>query len=87
MSWDPFERQVRLPLFYRGRTLKLEYIADLVCYGKIIIEVKAVPELASRHRSQLLNYLSATGFPLGMLLNFGHYPRLEHERLANTRPR
>ena len=49
--------------------------------------VKAVSNLVDEHRAQLLNYLNATGFQLGLLVNFGHHPKLEYERLANTRCR
>jgi GxxExxY protein len=81
----PFTSQTELPLFYRGRRLKQVYRADFVCYEKVIVEIKAVSELVDEHRAQLLNYLHATGFALGLLVNFGHYPRLEYERLVNTR--
>jgi GxxExxY protein len=73
-----------LTLSYRGRTLLQTYQADFVCYGKIIVELKATSALVDEHRAQLLNYLHATGFQLGLLVNFGHYPRLEHERIART---
>ena len=74
-----------LTLSYRGRTLQQTYQPDFVCYGKIIVELKAVSAIADEHRAQLLNYLHATGFELGLLVNFGHYPRLEYERIAKTR--
>jgi GxxExxY protein len=54
---------------------------DFICYDKIVVEIKAVSELVDEHRAQLLNYLSATRCKLGLLVNFGHYPRLEYERL------
>jgi GxxExxY protein len=73
-----------LTLSYRGRTLVQIYQADFVCYGKIIVELKAVSSLVDEHRAQLLNYLHATGFQLGLLVNFGHHPRLEYERIART---
>ena len=73
-----------LTLSYRGRTLRQTYQADFICYGKIIVKLKAVSTLVDEHRAQLLNYLYATGFELGLLVNFGHYPRLEYERLAKT---
>jgi GxxExxY protein len=74
-----------LTLSYRERVLTQTYQSDFVCYEKIIIELKAVSELVDEHRAQLLNYLHATGFELGLLINFGHYPKLEYERLARTR--
>ena len=70
---------------YRGRTLVQTFTPDFICYDKIILEIKAVSKLADEHRAQLLNYLSATGSELGLLANFGHYPRLEHERLVNRK--
>jgi GxxExxY protein len=73
-----------LTLSYRGRTLTQTYQADYVCFENIIVELKAVSALVDAHRAQLLNYLHATGFELGLLLNFGHYPKLEYERIAKT---
>jgi GxxExxY protein len=68
-------------LQYRGCTLVQTFSPDFICYDKIIVEIKAVSELVDEHRAQLLNYLSATSCKLGLLVNFGHYPRLEYERL------
>lgn len=73
-----------LTLSYRGRMLNQTYQADFICFGKIILELKTVSSLADEHRAQLLNYLHATGFDLGLLVNFGHYPGLEYERIAKT---
>jgi len=73
-----------LGLSYRGRTLKQIYEPDYVCFGKIIVELKAVSALTDEHHAQLLNYLQATAFELGLLVNFGHYPKLEYERIART---
>jgi GxxExxY protein len=64
-----------LVLSYRGRILKQTYEPDYVCFEKIIVELKAVSALADEHRAQLLNYLHARGFELGILVNFGHLPR------------
>ena len=73
-----------LTLSYRDRVLTQAYQADFVCYQKIIVELKAVASLCDEHRAQLLNYLNATGFELGLLVNFGHYPKLEYERIVRT---
>src|SRR6266480_2615411 len=73
-----------LALSYRGRILKQTYEPDYVCFEKIIVELKTVSVLIDEHRAQLLNYLYATGFELGLLVNFGHCPKLEHERIAKT---
>ena len=66
---------------YRGRTLVQMFSPDFLCYEKIILEIKAVSGLVDEHRAQVLNYLAATGCKLGLLVNFGHYPRLEYEHL------
>jgi GxxExxY protein len=76
-----------LDLSYKGRRLKQKYEPDFICMDKIIVEIKAVSALADEHRAQVINYLNATGFKLGLLVNFGHYPKLEWERLANTTAR
>lgn len=82
MQGIPFERQRVLQLEYKGHLLKHGFVVDLVCYGKIILELKAVSHLVNEHRAQLLNYLSATGMKLGLLVNFGHHPKLEWERIV-----
>ena len=78
----PYEREKELKITYAGVELKQTYKADFVCYGKIIVELKAVSELADAHRSQVYNYLHATGYKLGLLLNFGCSDELEKERIV-----
>ena len=73
-----------LAVSYHGRILKQTYDPDYVCFEKIIVELKAVSGLTDEHRAQLLNYLHATGFELGLLVNFRHYPKLEYERIIKT---
>ena len=82
----PFEAQVELPISFRGQKLASRFKADFVCHSAIIIEIKAVAGLADEHRSQMLNYLHASGRQLGMLINFGHHPGLEFERLVLSHP-
>jgi GxxExxY protein len=77
-----FQPQVGLALAYKGRPLKQKYVPDFVCFGKIILEIKAVSQLNDEHRAQVHNYLRATGYRLGLLVNFGHYPGVEHERIV-----
>ena len=77
-----FVPQKALPLAYKGRSLKQRYTADFVCFDKIIVELKAVSALTDEHCAQVLNYLNATGFKLGLLVNFGHHPKLEYERIV-----
>jgi len=73
-----------LAVSYHGRILKQTYEPDYVCFEKIIVELKAVSGLTDEHRAQLLNYLHATGFELGLLVNFRHYPKLEYEPIMKT---
>lgn len=77
----PFLSKPPRTLQYRGRTLIQTFSPDFTCYDKIILEIKAVSELIDEHRAQVLNYLAATGCKPGLLVNFGHYPRMEYERL------
>ena len=76
----PFEGQKPLVVRYKGRQLKKEYVADLVCYGQIIVELKTIARLTEREEAQLLNYLKATGIRVGLLINFNSHGRLEWER-------
>jgi GxxExxY protein len=76
--------QAELVLSYKGEQLTQTYKPDFICYGKIIVELKAVKEIAAEHKAQLLNYLKATGLELGLLVNFGAYPKVEIVRIANS---
>jgi len=78
----PYQMKARIPLAYKGRPLHQIYVADLICYGTILVELKAVSALADEHRAQVINYMHATGHRLGLLVNFGHHPKLEWERLV-----
>ena len=78
----PFQEQHELDLAYKGRALRQKYKPDFICYGKIILEIKAVSELADAHRAQVHNYLKATGYRLCLLVNFGHYPKVDWERIV-----
>ena len=78
----PYEREKELKIQYDGVELKQTYKADFVCFGKIIVELKAVNALDDAHRSQVYNYLHATGYKLGLLLNFGNSDELEKERIV-----
>jgi len=80
----PFAARKPLTLEYKGRKLTKTYEPDFVCFGKIIVEIKAVSALCKDHRAQVLNYLNATGMKVGLLVNFGHYPKLEYERIVLT---
>ncbi|MBN1864903.1 MAG: GxxExxY protein [Victivallales bacterium] len=76
----PFEREVRLLVSYRGERIA-EYQADFICYGNVIVELKALQKLTGVEEAQVINYLKATGFNRGLLLNFGS-PGLQHKRLV-----
>jgi GxxExxY protein len=77
----PFMPQKEIGLIYKGEVLKQTYKPDLICYDKIILELKAVVELSNEHKAQVFNYLKATGYKLGLLVNFGHYPKVQIERI------
>ena len=78
----PFASQVEIDVEYKGMKLEQTYRADLVCYDKIILELKAVQHLLPEHEAQLQNYLRATKMRVGLLVNFGHYPKVEIKRIA-----
>ncbi len=78
----PATAQPELNITYRGKKLNKTYKPDFVCFDKIIVELKAVSRLMDEHRAQVINYLSSTGFKLGLFVNFVHYPKLEWERIV-----
>ena len=78
----PFISQPALELFYKQEKLQQSYKPDLICYDKIILEIKAVKEICNEHRAQLHNYLKATKLQLGFIVNFGHYPKAAIERVV-----
>lgn len=78
----PFAAQPELTLSYKGERLQQIYKPDFVCYDKIILELKAVKEIAPEHEAQVINYLKTTGMKLGLLINFGAYPKATVKRLA-----
>jgi len=77
----PFVAFRSLGVTYKGRPLRQTYQPDFVCFERIIVELKAVRELAPEHRAQVLNYLRATGLRLGLLVNFSSAPKARIERL------
>ena len=81
----PFRERPELTLEYKGQALRQTYEPDFICYDDIIVEIKAAKQLAAEHRAQTFNYLKATEKQLGLLINFGHYPKLEHERFVNQK--
>ncbi len=79
----PFQAQVSLDLEYKGRPLTKKYKPDLLCYGEIIVELKAVSIITDKHRAQVYNYLKATNKKVGLLVNFKSYPKVFIERIVN----
>jgi GxxExxY protein len=77
----PFAREVELPVSYKGRLLRCSYRADFTCFHEVIVEIKALKALAGPEEAQIINYLKATGFRTGLLMNFGT-PRLEYKRFV-----
>jgi GxxExxY protein len=82
-----FDAQKPLLIEYKGITLRSAYQPDFICYDNTVLELKAVKELADEHRAQVQNYLKATRMRLGLLVNFGHYPKAEIVRIASERGR
>src|SRR5258708_25817908 len=76
----PFESQCQLLIRYKGEPLLKGYVADLVCFGQIIVELKACDRLIGADEAQILNYMKATGKRVGLLFNFGSPVRLEWKR-------
>jgi len=77
----PFEREVRLGITYKDEPLRCAYRADFVCYGEVIVELKAVSAMTTNDHAQLLNYLKATGLRRGLIINFGAQ-RIESKRMV-----
>ena len=81
----PFQRQAELPIHYKGQVLKTVYRADVICYDAIIVELKALSQLGPTEEAQVLNYLKASGYEFGLLLNFGR-ASLQYKRYILDRP-
>jgi GxxExxY protein len=78
----PFVYEPILELTCRGQPLRHTFEPDFLCFGEVVVEIKAVSELAGEHRAQLINYLKASGKKVGYLVNFGHHPKIEIERIV-----
>lgn len=77
----PFVREKMLKIIYKGIILDKEYVADFICYDKIIVELKALSQLQNENIAQTLNYLKITGLKLGLLVNFGAFS-LQYKRVV-----
>lgn len=71
----PFSAHQELRMLYKGQPLEQIYRADFICFQQVIVEIKAVREIAPEHKAQILNYMKATGLRVGLLVNFGSYPK------------
>ena len=80
-----FQRGQELPVHYKGRILACGYRAEFICFDEIVVELKALSDLTTKEHAQVINYLKATGFSRGLLLNFGA-PRLEFKRFVRSLP-
>lgn len=76
----PFDSKRELPIFYKNHKLEKTYIPDIICYDKIILELKAVDKILPEHQAQLFNYMRMTKSRLGLLVNFGAFPKATIER-------
>lgn len=79
----PSQREAEIPVDYKGRRLESFYKADFICYGEVVVELKALARLTNNEVAQVINYLKGTGLSRGLLINFGA-PSLEHKRLIFT---
>jgi len=77
----PFRREVRLPVHYKGQLLSTTYCADFICFDSVVTELKALAHMSGTEEAQLINYLKATGYEVGLLLNFGGRS-LQHRRFV-----
>ncbi len=78
----PFVKEQKIDVFYKGENLHKYYFADFICYDKIILELKALSDIANEHTAQVINYLKLTNIKLGIIINFGQ-TSLEQKRVPN----
>lgn len=78
----PFESQKPLQIHYKSTPLKKGYVPDLICFGKIIVELKTIKEIGNVEKAQILNYLYATKLKVGLLINFGSPGQLDWKKLV-----
>jgi GxxExxY protein len=76
----PYVSKKMILIKFKGHYLRKRYEADFICYDKILVEIKAQSILTSVDEAQLINYLKASGIKVGVLINFGSFPRLEWKR-------
>ena len=79
-----FKCEVCLPIQYKGRLLATAYCADFICFDSVVVELKALAHMSGTEEAQIINYLKATGYEVGLLLNFGGRS-LQHRRMVLTK--
>jgi GxxExxY protein len=77
----PFRREVKLPVSYKGQLLVTSFCADFICFDSLVVELKALANMSGSEEAQLINYLKATRYKVGLLLNFGARS-LQHRRFV-----
>jgi GxxExxY protein len=81
----PHRREAELPVFYRQQRLNTSYRPDFICFDNVIVELKALSQTGPYEEAQIINYLKASGYPVGLLLNFGA-KSLTHRRFVRSSP-
>jgi GxxExxY protein len=81
----PYRREVEIPVFYKGQRLNAFFRTDFLCFDSVIVELKALASLSGIEEAQVINYLKAAGYEVGLLINFGA-ESLEHRRLVFSKP-
>ena len=80
----PFVRETKLSLTYKGQALDTKYQPDFICFGAVVVELKALNRTSGTEEAQVINYLKVTGLEVGLLINFGGRS-LEHRRFVLTK--
>ena len=78
----PFVKEKEIDIQYKGRVLAKRYVADFICFNRVIVETKAVSALLPEHQAQALNHLRATGLKIAVLVNFGSSQGIQWKRLV-----
>jgi GxxExxY protein len=77
MQGIPFYKHPEIEIKYKNEVLKKKFEPDFICFDKIIVEIKATSKLIPKYEAQVTNYLKSTGMKLGLLVNFGAYPKVD----------
>ncbi len=79
----PFVSQKELRIKYKNKVINKTFKPDIICFDKIILELKGVNRITNEHQAQVINYLKATDMKLGLIVNFGAFPKVEIMRIVN----